>query len=151
MFETMVSRRRRVLRAAGILALNLVLWVIIPQYLGSLLSSSVPSTPLAIPAFIYTFGLIIALFQVVAALTEGMGISVPFVSAYHLVTAYYNWVVTQGGLISVAANGTHIVLYFTPLVYLILVSPLFDALRAPLAYLLQRRQVRDQGRISIQA
>ncbi len=150
MFETGFSRRRRILRATGILILNLVLWILIPQYLGSLLSSRVPSTPLAVPTFIYTFGLIIIALQVVAALTEGMGISFPFVSAYHLVFAYYVWVVTQGGLISVAANGTHIVFYFTPLVYLILVSPLFDAFRAPAAFVLRRMQSQDRSSISIQ-
>ncbi|MBI3859155.1 MAG: hypothetical protein HY296_02785 [Thaumarchaeota archaeon] len=138
-FETTVSKRRRILRATAILVLNLLIWIVVPSYLGSVLLRTLPSTPLAIPAFVYTFGATITALEVAAALTEGMEISVPFVTATHLMTAYYLWVVTEGGLISVVANGAHVLLYFTPIVYILLVPSLFGAAKAPLAYYLQRR------------
>jgi hypothetical protein len=133
------TRRRRVLKAVEVVALNVVFWILIPYYAGVLLSSYAPSSPLTIPAFVYEFGLLITVLEVGAALTEGMAVSVPFVSTVSLVSALYLWLALEGGKIAVTAAGIGIVLGFQPLLYLIIVPSLWGAARAPLSYLVRRR------------
>jgi len=131
----------RVGRAAYVLAFNLVLWVAIPILLSNLLSQALPSSPLAIPAFVYAFGAVITGLQTLAALTEGMAISVPFSSGGYIASAYYIWAVTAGGNLPVNTAGVSLVLSFTPIVFLLMVGPLFGAVRAPLLFLLEQSEV----------
>ncbi len=53
------SARRRILKAAGVLIVNVILWFVVPYYIGALISKQVPTSALAVPTFIYEFGAII--------------------------------------------------------------------------------------------
>ena len=142
MFGQKISTRRRILKASWILALNVLLWIVVPYYAGIFLSKIVPSSPITIPAFVYEFGIVLTILEVAAALTQGMGISVPFISAAALVSALYLWMITNGGNLAVSAQGTTLVLEFQLLVYLLIVPSLWAAVRAPLSYLVHRRSIR---------
>lgn len=93
------------------------------------------------PAFIYAFGAVITGLQVLGALTEGMAVSVPFVSGSYVVSAYYIWVATSGGNLPLSAAGLAVVLSFRPIVFLLMLPSLFGALRAPLTFLLEESEV----------
>jgi len=136
-----VPWRRRIARAAFVCVSNAVLWILIPTLLGSLLSQALPSTPLTVPTFVYAFGAAITGLQTLAALTEGMAISVPFSSGGYIASAYYIWAATDGGNLQLSTMGAGFVLSFAPMVYLIMLPPLFGALRVPVAFLLEGNEV----------
>ena len=118
------------------LVLNVTLWVIIPVFIFSLISESLPSGSLATtPTFIYTFGAIITGLQVLGALTEGTGASIPFVTGSHIASAYYIYAAVNGGTLALSTAGMGLSLDFRPLLYLMMLPSLFSAVRAPLAYL----------------
>jgi hypothetical protein len=128
-------------RAAYILVFNIVLWLAIPILLSNQLSQALPSSPLSEPSFLYAFGAAITGLQTLAALTEGMAVSVPFNSGGYVASAYYIWAVTNGGTLTVTTQGISVVLSFTPLLFLLMLAPLFGAVRAPLAFLLEESEV----------
>ncbi len=139
------SARRRILKAAGVLIVNVILWFVVPYYVGALISKQVPTSALAVPTFIYEFGAIITALQVIVALTEGMTVSVPFVSASYLVTAYYLWAATNGGNLSLSANGTSIASGFALLVDILIVLSIWGAIRAPIGFMIKRGAAEGQG------
>ncbi|MDA4121271.1 MAG: hypothetical protein OK404_02550 [Thaumarchaeota archaeon] len=130
---------KRVVKAIWTTVLNVAVWIIAPYYLGTFLASVAPSTPLAIPTFVYEFGIIITVLEAAAVLTEGMAVSVPFVSATSLLMAYYLWLATEGGRIAVSAGGTNIVIGFQVLVYILMIPSLWGAIKAPMVYMVRRR------------
>ena len=144
MFGQKISTKKRILKASWVLILNVLLWIVVPYYLGTFLSKSVPSSPITIPSFVYEFGIVLTILDVAAALTQGMAISVPFISAAALVSALYLWMVTNGGNLAVSAQGTTLVLEFQLLVYLLIVPSLWAAVRAPLSYLVHRRNMQAE-------
>jgi len=135
-----VSLERRVAKASLVAVFNAVLWVLLPSLLGETLSRALPSTPLAIPSFVYAFGAAITALQTVAALTEGMAVSVPFTAGAYVTEAYYIWTATSGGNLALSVSGVSFVIAFAPLVYLMMVPPLFGALRAPITFLLEETE-----------
>ena len=139
MFSAKPSRTRRVLKALGILAFNLLLWVALPYYLGHYLAQIAPSSPITVPAFIYEFGFVITALQVGAALTQGTLPWVPLTSASYLVEALYLWLATDGGEIAVNVSGTTLALGFRLVLIILIIPPLWGALRAPLSYVAYRR------------
>ncbi len=141
MLGTKVSRKRRVGRAALVLVFNAALWILLPSLIGGFLAQALPSTPLAVPEFIYAFGAVITGLQVLGALTEGMALSVPFTSGAYVVSAYYIWAATGGGYLPLSAAGINIVLAFQPLVFLIMLPSLFSAIRVPITFLLEKSEV----------
>jgi hypothetical protein len=136
--------RKRVRKALVGLVINAVLWIAVPYYIGSYLAKAIPSTPLSIPTFVYEFGAVIIALEVIIALTQGMALQVPFVSGLALFSAYYLWVVTDGGNLSVIAGGVSVLLQFQPIVYVMILPSIWAAIRAPLAYAIWRRAPRMQ-------
>jgi len=141
MMGSKVSWKRRVTRAAYILVFNVVLWIAIPSLLGEVLSQTLPSTPLSSASFIYAFGAVITALQTLAALTEGMAVSVPFNSGGYIASAYYIWAATEGGNLSFSTSGLNIALGFAPIVFLLMLPALFGAVRMPILFLLEQSEV----------
>lgn len=71
-----------------------------------------------------------------AALTEGMAVSVPFLSALALLSAVYLWLATNGGDLTFTAAGVTIGLQFRLLVLVFVVPSLWGVFKAPLSYVL---------------
>jgi len=142
-FGKTFTKRRRALKAAWALIINLVLWVVIPYYIGTLLAGRVAGSYLTIPSFIYEFGVLFIILDVGAAFFDGMAISVPFLSGVALLSAVYLWFITNGGNLSIAAGSITVALGFRILVYLFVVPSIWAAIRAPLAYLIWRRALRS--------
>lgn len=142
-FGKKITMRRRVLSAIWALVANVVLWIVIPYYLGVYLHSIVPNTPLAIPSFVYEFGIVFIVLDVGAAFFQGMAISVPFLSGAALLSVVYLWLVTNGGDLRVATSGLTVELGFRLLVYVFVLPSLWAAIRAPLSYLMWRRAIKS--------
>jgi hypothetical protein len=138
-FGRKYTLRRRILGAVWALVVNVILWIVIPYYLGVYLVKYVPDIPLAIPSFVYEFGALFIFLDVGAALFQGMALSVPFLSGAALLSAFYLWFVTNGGSLHVAASGITIGLGFQLLVYVFVLPSIWAAIRTPLSYLIWRR------------
>jgi hypothetical protein len=136
--EERIGWGRRVTRAMMFGLLNIILWIFIPTILFQYLTSISPgvSTPLT-PTLIYTFGAVITGLQVLGALTEGMIISVPFESGGYLAIAVYIYMAFDGGILALTANGFGFALSFQPLIFLLVLPPLYGALRTPVTYLME--------------
>jgi hypothetical protein len=136
--EEKVGWGRRVTRAMMLGLLNVILWIFIPTILFQYLASISPgvSIPLT-PTLIYTFGAVITGLQVLGALTEGMIISVPFESGGYLATAVYIYMAVDGGILALTASGLGFVFSFQPLIFLLVLPPLYAALRTPVMYLME--------------
>jgi hypothetical protein len=109
--------------------------------IGNALSAVSKSIPLTESSFIYAFGATITGLQVLAALTQGMAVSVPFASGSYLASAYFIWAATNGGDIAVLTGGLSVSFSFAPLVYLLMLPLFFGALRAPITFLLEESEV----------
>ena len=142
-FGKTFTTKRRVVKAAWALVINVVLWVVIPYYVGTLLAGRVGGTPLTIPTFVYEFGALFTALDVGAAYFDGMALSVPLLSGVALLSAVYLWLVTNGGSLTLAAGGITVALDVRLLVYVFIVPSLWGAVRAPLAYLVWRREMRS--------
>jgi len=142
--ERPVTWRRRVSRAIMRLVLNATLWVVIPSLIFGLISGLLPSGPFPRETitwtFIYAFGATITGLQVLGALTEGMGISIPFVTGSHIASAYYIYAAVDGGALALSTAGMGLSLDFRPLLYLMMFPSLFAAIRTPLAYLAEEHE-----------
>ncbi len=124
------------------LAVNVILWIILPYYIGTLLVGKVPETPLTIPTFVYEFGLAFTILEVGAAYLQGKAVSVPFISGAAILTAVYLWLVTNGGVLSLSVYGIELGFDFRLLLYLFVVPPLWAAIKAPISYLIWKRAYR---------
>ena len=134
--ERPVIWRRRTSRAIVQLVINLISWVIVPSLIFGAISGLSSSSPLPITlTFIYAVGAAITGLRVMGALTEGMALSVTFVTGSHLASAYYLYAVVNGGIFAFSGTGVSLSLDFQPLLFLILLPSLFSAVKAPLAYL----------------
>jgi hypothetical protein len=136
--EAKVGWGRRITRAMMIGLLNIILYIIIPSILFSYVTSLAPgvSIPLT-PDLIYTFGAVITGLQVLGALTEGMIVSIPFESGGYLAIAVYIYLAVDGGSLSLSAEGLGFAFSMQPLVFLLVLPPLYGALRTPITYLLE--------------
>lgn len=131
--------RKRIFNAVVVLAVNIITWVVIPYYLGTLLAGVEPNTPLVIPSFVYVYGIVITALVVAATLTEGHPVWVPLTMASSLVVAYYLWAVTSGGILSIVQGSTQVTIDFRLILYFILAPIVWPAVRAPVSYYLYRR------------
>jgi hypothetical protein len=131
--------RKRIQKVIWTSILNIVFWIAVPYYVGGLLASAAPGSPLTVPTFVYEFGIAITVLEAAAILAEGRAVSVPFLSTVSLLMAYYLWLATEGGNIAVAAGGTNIVLGFQSLVYVLMLPSIWGAIKAPLEFLVRRR------------
>ena len=136
--EEKVGWRRRITRAVLLGVLNVILYILIPSILFQYLTSIAPGVPIPLTqTLIYTFGAVITGLQVLGALTEGMIVSVPFESGGYLATAVYIYMAVDGGTLALSASGLGFVFSIQPLVYILVLPPLYGALRTPLSYLLE--------------
>ena len=142
-FGKTFTTRRRILKALAALILNVIFWVVIPYYLGVLLSGKVGGTPLTIPTFVYEFGALFTALEVGAAFFDGLALCVPFLTGVAALSAVYLWLVTNGGDLSVATSGITVALDVRLLVYLFIVPSIWAAIRAPVAYLVWRRALHE--------
>ena len=138
-FGQQVSMRKRIWSASWALIINVIVWIVVPYYLGMFLVRYVPDIPLGIPSFVYEFGALFIILDVGAAFFQGKGISVPFLSGAAALSAIYLWFVTNGGSLHITASGFTIGLGFQLLVYLFVLPSIWAAVRAPLAYLIWKR------------
>jgi hypothetical protein len=139
--ERRITWKRRISRAIMQLVLNATLWLIMPLLIFGLISKSLPSSPLTITStFIYAFGATITGLQVLGALTEGMGVSIPLVTGSYIASAYYIYAAVDGGTLALSTSGTGLLLDFRPLLYLMMLPSLFSAIRTPLAYLAEEHE-----------
>ena len=136
----------RLLRAAATAGVNLLVWLIIPYLLYGRLSQLEGSSgsSLGYSAFsldlVYTFGAIITTLEVIGALTAGMAISVPFISGGYVASAYYIYVALNAGTLQLAASGLGLTIDFQPLMFLLLLPSMFNALKCPIEFLLERSE-----------
>lgn len=129
----------RISRAASTALFNLILWILVPSIIFSQLASSLPSSPVPLnTSFVYAFGITITALQVLSILTIGMAVSAPFRSGSYLAEAYYIWAAVNGGSLAFSVQGVGIGLAFQPLLFLLVLPPLFNAVRAPITYLLEQ-------------
>ncbi len=139
------TARRRVLRALGVLIVSAIVWIAIPYYVGTYAARAIPSFQLSDLTFDIEFGGTLTALAVLGVLLEGRAAWVPVTMASNLVIAYYLWVSTNGGYLSVTSQGTTVVLSFQLLVILMITPSLWGAVRTPLAFWMQRRADRAQG------
>lgn len=144
MYNPNVPRRKRVTSAIWALVINVILWIVIPYYIGTLLVGKVPDTPLTIPAFVYEFGVLFTFLDVGAAYFQGTAIAVPFVSGAAIFTAVYLWLVGNGGALSVKASGLNIGFDFRLLLYIFILPSVWAAIRTPISYVIWRRAAQAQ-------
>ena len=137
--------RRRVTGAIWAFVVNVILWIVIPYYIGTLLVGRVPESALTIPSFVYEFGVLFIILDVGAAFFRGKAISVPFLSGVAVLSAVYLWLITNGGSLAVTASGIDIVLSFQLLLYVLILPSIWAAIRAPLSYLVWRRDAKMQS------
>jgi hypothetical protein len=138
--ERPVTWRRRIFRATLLLVINVTLWVIIPSLIFGLIIMSLPMSATISQTFIYAFGVTITGLQVLGALTEGMGVSIPFVTGSHVASAYYIYAAVDGGTLALSTAGMGLLLDFRPLLYLMMLPSLFGAIRTPLTYLAEEHE-----------
>jgi len=138
-----IPLRNRLYRAGVTAAFNLATWVVIPYFLYGGLSQLEGSQGSALGYgalslnLIYTFGAIITGLEVTGALAAGMAISVPFVSGGYLASAYYIYIALNGGTLALESAGLKFAIYFEPLLFLLMLPSLFNAVKQPIVFLLE--------------
>lgn len=131
----------RLSRAVITTVFNIVLWILIPSLIFGQLERGLPSSPLTVSTnFVYAFGIAITVLQLLGILTMGMAVSVPFTSGSYFAEAYYIWAAVNGGALAFSAAGLGVALSFRPLLFLLMLPPLFSAVKAPINYLLEQSE-----------
>jgi hypothetical protein len=148
MYGQKVTMRKRILSTVWAVALNAVFWIVVPYYLGTLLVGKVPDSAITIPTFVYEFGIMFIILDGGAAFFQGMAISVPFISGAALLTVVYLWLVTNGGNLSIRTSGIDIGLGFQLLLYVVVLPSFWAAIRAPLSYLVWKRNAPIQPAVT---
>jgi len=119
---------------------NIIVWVYVPSLIYRTIGSALPESPLGNISFIIGFGVVITVLQVLGALTEGLAVAVPVESGASIASALYVWLATAGGVLSISSQGIQATLEFRLLVYLLVLSALFNSVRIPLGFLLDRSE-----------
>ena len=141
MSETTYSLNYRIYRAIVAVVFNIAVWVVVPTLILGEMQSGLASTTVGLSTdSIYTFGVMITAMQAIGALTMGMALSVPFVSGSYIAEAYYLWSVSKGGVFAISVNGFDISLAFPILLFLLMLPTLFNAIKAPISYLLDQSE-----------
>ena len=136
--------RKRTTQAILLFVLNIVAWVILPEFFFSLVSNIAPSNSLSMtPASMYAFGFTITGLQVLGALAEGTIASIVLRSGSYISLAYYLYSIVNGGTITLTASGIRTSFDFQPLLFLIVLPPLYNAVRTPLIYLAQEYETNE--------
>ena len=136
--------RRRITRAIVLFVLNLVVWVVLPEFLFSLVTNIAPSNSLSMTATsMYALGFTITGLQVLGALAEGTVTSIVLKSGSYISLAYYLYSIVNGGTVTLTTAGIRTSLDFQPLLFLIVLPPLYNAIRAPLTYFAQEYETNE--------
>jgi hypothetical protein len=145
LYRPNVPMRKRIMSAVWALIINVIVWIVIPYYVGTLLATSVPQSALTVPSFVYEFGAMFIILDVGAAFFQGKGIAVPFISGAALLSVVYIWLVTNGGDLTVNASGISLGLGFQLLLYVLVLPSIWAAIRAPLSYFVWKRAYLKEG------
>jgi hypothetical protein len=137
--RTEITWSRRIVKVIYVVVINIVLWIVVPNLLISFLARSVPNLE-STGEIIYVYGAIITALQALGALTEGSALSVPFNSGSYIASAYYIYIITNGGLLAFSSRGIALELNFQLLLALMVLASLFNALRYPIVYLLDQSE-----------
>lgn len=132
--------KSRALRAVWIGAYNTLIFILIPTLVGAGIGEVYATTPLLISSFVYEFGAIITVLQVIGTLAEGSPVSVPFTSGGYIVAAYFVWTALSGGTLPLTYNGVNISFAFQPILFLLIMPLLFSALKEPIEFLLEQSE-----------
>ena len=136
---------RRIARASLTLATNVVVWVLIPSFLSSAITSYVPTTSFT-SSLVITYGIVVTALQTLGALTKGMAISIPFNSASYIASAYYIYVAADKGNLALSYSGIQIQIAFPLLLFLLMLPSLFNTVRIPITYLLEESEAGKEAK-----
>ncbi len=136
---------RRISGAAFTLAINAVVWVLIPNFLSGAIASYVPATSFT-STLVITFGIVITALQTLGSLTKGMAISIPFNSASYIASAYYIYVAADKGNLALSYSGIQIQIAFPLLLFLLMLPSLFNTVRIPITYLLEESEAGKEAK-----
>jgi hypothetical protein len=118
--------------------------------LSSFLSGSFSGSGIAIPlanlTYIVAAGSTITALLVIGAMTDGSAVSVPFVSGGNLAAALYVWYAVDGGTLSLSSSGFTITMVFGTLLFLLILPALFNAVRTPIEFLLERSEAAREAK-----
>jgi hypothetical protein len=141
---------RRITNAVLLLFVNSILWIVIPAILSNLAAGALAglssNLPLANLNFIYAWGATVTGLFVIGALTEGKALSVPFVSGGSLAAALYVWLAANGGTLTLSFSGLQVSVSFQVVLFLLVLPSLFNSLRFPVEFLLERSEVAREAK-----
>ena len=132
------SLASRVTKAALLVIINVVAWVVIPNILLNRLQPSYSGVPFS-STEVYGFGAAITALQALAALTERSGTATVFNAASYIAEAYYIYIACNGGFLTVT-SGVTVELSFPVVMLLLMVYPLFNFVKTALTYLLEESE-----------
>lgn len=118
---------------------NAIMWILVPSFLSGALARYAPPSISDLP-MIFAFGAVITGLMALAALTNGLGVSVPFRTGAYLAEAFYIWTFLDAGVLNIDVSGITITLSFETLVFIMALPSLFNAVRAPLQYLMEESE-----------
>jgi hypothetical protein len=119
---------------------NAIMWILVPSFLSGALARYAPSSISLDLPMIFAFGAVITGLMALAALTNGLGVSVPFRTGAYLAEAFYIWTFLDAGVLNIDVSGITITLSFETLVFIMALPSLFNAVRAPLQYLMEESE-----------
>jgi len=137
--ESRPPLKKRATRAITVLVAGIFMWLLIPDYIGVLVTGKIQSSAILNPEFVFVVGGVIIGLQVAYEIAEGTRSSIPIQSALSLFIAYYIWAATNGGSLAYSSNGTEVGLWFEPLVLLVMLPSLWTAVRTPLSFFVMRK------------
>ncbi|MDG6925931.1 MAG: hypothetical protein JRN09_05210 [Nitrososphaerota archaeon] len=143
--------RSRVANASLALVVNALIWFFIPEYLLGALGQADAGVASFTYALVLVFGMTITGVEVLAALTQGSALSTLFSAGASIASAFYVYLATGGGVVSVTSGAVTVVLTFPVLVALMVIPALFNVARLGISYLLDEsegsRPIQDDIRI----
>jgi hypothetical protein len=126
---------RRAARATIYALFNALLWLYVPRLYLGLLGPLLPAPPPG-PGLM-ALGLGITALQAAATLLEGTALGAGLSSGAFLASAYLTYLLANGGRLALALKNISVELNFAALLWVLLLPLLFNAIKAPLLYLLR--------------
>ena len=142
MYGQTITTRKRITSAIWAFVVNAIFWIVIPYYVGVLLTGRVPESALTVPTFVYEFGILFIILEVGTAFFQGRAVAVPMISAVALLTVVYIWYATNGGVLGVETSGITVALSFRLMLYVLVLPSIWAAIRAPLSYMVWKRAMK---------
>jgi len=133
------STGSRIASAAFALVVNAIFWFAVPLYLIGVISQTSAGTDLTY-GLVVAFGATITAIEVLAALTRGSALAAVFNAGASLASAFYVYLATGGGTLSVTASGVTVEVSFPVLVALMILPSFFNAARLGVTFLLEESE-----------